>query len=124
MKYLGIDYGKKRIGLAVSDIEGNLAFPHSVVKNDHNALGIIAKIIEGEQIGCVVVGESNNFDGQPNPIQNEIDKFIKQLESIEMEFEINFEPEFLTSVQAQQITGKNESLDASAAAIILQSYLD
>lgn len=124
MKHLGIDYGKKRIGIAISDIGGRLAFPHSVVNNDNNALGVIAKIIQAEQVGCVVVGESNDFTGQPNPIQNEIDKFTKQLTALGMDFEVKFEPEFLTSVQAVQVTGKNEKLDASAAALILQSYLD
>jgi RNase H-fold protein (predicted Holliday junction resolvase) len=51
-----------------------------------------------------------------------IQGFKKQLETIG--FQVVFEPEFMTSVQASQITGENEMSDASAAALILQSYLD
>jgi RNase H-fold protein (predicted Holliday junction resolvase) len=78
----------------------------------------------GSEISTVVVGESSNFEGERNKIQDEIDDFVKKLEAREMEFEVIFEPEFLTSKQAASITGKNEKNDASAAAIILQSHLD
>ena len=72
----------------------------------------------------VVVGESKNFKGEANEIQKSIDKFAKALEAKEMELDIVFEPEFMTSSQAEKIQGKNNMLDASAATIILQSFLD
>src|SRR3989344_1039579 len=124
MRYLGIDYGSKRIGVALSDEEGRVAFPHSVVVNNSRAIATIAELIEGSGAGGVVVGESSNFKGERNKIQNEIDDFVKKLEAKEMDFEVIFEPEFLTSVQARAIMGENKKNDASAAAIILQSFLD
>ncbi|HEY4516011.1 MAG TPA: Holliday junction resolvase RuvX [Candidatus Paceibacterota bacterium] len=124
MRYLGIDYGSKRIGLSISDEEGRMAFPHSVVENDSHALENISNIIIGNAVDTVVVGESKNFKGEANEIQKSIDKFAKALEAKEMELDIVFEPEFMTSSQAEKIQGKNNMLDASAATIILQSFLD
>jgi RNase H-fold protein (predicted Holliday junction resolvase) len=73
-------------------------------------------------VEVVVMGESRDYKGQINTIMWKIDGFRKQLET--MGFQVIFEPEFMTSVQASQITGENKMLDASAAAIILQSYLN
>ena len=124
MRYLGIDYGKKRIGVALSDPEGKLAFPHSVLPSDNHALDSLAKIIESEGVKVVIVGESRDYQGRPNKIQKEIDEFVKKLEAREMDFEVYFEPEFMTSAEAALIQGKHKLLDAGAATIILQSYLD
>lgn len=124
MRYLGIDYGSKRIGIAVSDDEGKIAFPEAVIPNDRNAIETIHNLILGREVKGVVIGQSNNFGGEPNKIQADIDKFAKKLEAKEMDFEVVFEPEFLTSAQAAAVTGKNKKNDASAAAIILQSHLD
>ncbi len=122
MKYLGIDYGSRRVGIAVSDETGKLAFPHSVVANDKNLLGEIEKIIKAEKIARVVLGESKNFKGEPNEIMAGIEEFKKKLEDLKLE--VIFEPEFMTSAEAEHLQGKNEMHDASAAAIILQSFLD
>lgn len=123
MRYLGIDYGSKRVGLAISDQEGLMAFPLVVLSNDKDVLLNIKNIIDKEEIGKIVIGESNNFDGKPNKISKDIEKFIIVLET-ETKLPIVSEPEFLSSHQAERWQGKNENLDASAAAIILQSFLD
>lgn len=127
MKYLGIDFGSKRVGLAISDDEGHLAFPLVVVPNDPNLVESIEKIIKEKNITVVVLGESKNFKGEPNKIMAEIEKFKKLLEE-KTDLPIFLEPEFLTSFQANQTSrelgGTQDSTDASAAAIILQSYLD
>lgn len=140
MRYLGIDYGRKRIGVAISDPEGKIAFSEAVVPNDKNAVETISDLILAKGVGGVVIGQSKDFLGRPNKIQKEIDSFGKSLEAKEMEFEIIFEPEFLTSAQMERDTArrhstrgpesrprrrkKDEKLDAKAAAVILQSYLD
>jgi putative holliday junction resolvase len=123
MKYLGIDFGSKRIGLAVSDDSGKLAFPHSVISNDRKLLEEMEKIIEKEKIERIVIGESKDFKNEPNKIMAEIEEFKKELEE-KAKLKIYFEPEFLTSAQAEQIQGKTLMHDASAATIILQSFLD
>ncbi len=124
MRYLGIDYGSKRIGVALSDPEGRIAFPEAVIPNNQNAIETISNLIIGREVGGVVIGQSSDFAGKPNKIQEGIDRFGKSLQAKEMELEVIFEPEFLTSAQARAVTGENKNIDASAAAIILQSYLD
>ena len=123
MRFLGIDYGTKRVGLALSSEDGRLAFPESVLKNTGNLIDEIQRICEKENVSGVVVGESRNLDGMPNPIMKDIEIFIERLKK-KVNVPLYLEPEFLTSHQAQKIQGKNNMLDASAAAIILQSYLD
>lgn len=123
MKYLGIDFGTKRVGIAISDEEGKIAFPNEVLPNDSGLLQNVIKICDGNLIGAVVIGESNDFAGNPNPIMKDVKKFIKGLEK-KIKAPIIFEPEFLSSVQASRIQGETKKLDASAAAIILQSFLD
>lgn len=124
MRYLGIDYGDKRVGVAISDESHSLAFPYKVIENAGKDLAQkVLEIIQREEIGVVVVGESLDFHGQPNAVMKNIEKFVEELKN-KTEAKIVYEPEFLTSHQAQKIQGKNELHDASAAAIILQSFLD
>lgn len=122
-KYLGIDFGSKRVGLATSDDLGRMAFPYSVISNDKNLLEEIEEIVKKENITDIVIGESKNFAGQPNIIMKEIEEFKKKFEE-KTKLNIYLEPEFMTSSQAELIQGKNDMHDASAATIILQSYLD
>ena len=123
MRYLGIDFGSKRVGIAISDDTGKLAFPHSVIPNDNELLDKMLEIVKKENITEVVIGESKDFKNVPNKIMAEIEKFKKALEE-KTKLKVYFEPEFMTSTQAKQIQGENDMHDASAAAIILQSYLD
>jgi putative holliday junction resolvase len=122
MRYLGIDFGEKRVGIAISDEEGKFAFPKAVLLNDKELLRNIVDLCMQNMVETIVMGESRNYQGQINEIMWKIEGFRKQLETIG--YKVVFEPEFMTSVQASQITGENKMLDASAAAIILQSYLD
>ena len=121
-KYLGIDFGEKRVGIAVSDEDGTIAFPTTVLINDSHLMKNIVDLCMKNAVEVVVMGESRDYKGQINSIMWKIEGFKKQLEMIG--FKVVFEPEFMTSVQASQITGENKMLDASAAAIILQSYLN
>lgn len=123
MKYLGIDFGQKRIGLAISDDNGEMAFPYNVVLNNKNSLEEINEIIKKEKINTVIIGESKNFTGEPNSIMPAIEDFKKKLTE-KTKLKIFFESEFMTSVQAERVQGKNKMHDASAATIILQTYLD
>jgi len=121
-RILGIDYGSKRVGIAISDENGQFAMPLSVLDNDDMLMDKIRKIALDNEIGVMVLGESRNYDGKPNSIL--IDS-ITLKEDLEAEgYIVHFEPEFMTSVQAERLQGKNDMLDASAAALILQSYLD
>ena len=123
MRFLGIDYGTKRVGLAISSEDGNFAFPKIVLRNTKNLIGDIKKTCEEESITGIVIGESRDLDGKPNPLMEDIKVFMEKLKK-EIRIPMYLEPEFFTSHQAQKIQGKNDMLDASAAAIILQSFLD
>lgn len=132
MRYLGIDYGTKRIGVAISDEEGKLAFPKEIVPNNSEALTRVGKILADENIRQVVVGDSVDFKGEPNAIMTEAGEFIKKLEE-RFKVKVHREKEFLTSVEARRYgdegnrgegRGKSNAVDASAAALILQRFLD
>ena len=123
MRYMGIDYGKKRLGIAISDENGQLAFPKEVLPNDIKILAKIKKLCDEQKIGLIVLGESNNFQGQPNKIMKDIEPFKIDLWE-ETGIPIEYELEYLTSHQVESIFGATKMLDASAASIILQSYLD
>jgi putative Holliday junction resolvase len=123
MKILGVDYGEKRIGIALTDDDGTMAFPHSVIKNDNKILENFEKVIKENNVDAIVIGESKNYKMEDNLIMEDVLNLKKVLEK-EFGLEIDLHPEILTSHQAESIQGKNEMLDASAASIILQSYLD
>ena len=121
-RLLGIDYGSKRIGIAMSDEACHFALPHSVVRNSKTALQEVCDIALKNEIGEIVIGESRNYKGEPNAILADSLEFKKALEA--KVFTVHLEPEFMTSVNAERFQGKNELHDASAAALILQSFLD
>jgi putative Holliday junction resolvase len=122
-RYLGVDYGTKKLGIAISDAEGKVAFPKEVVPNDHRLFKYFEDLCMRENVTEIVVGESKNLSGAPNPVQNEILNFVHRLEKI-TELIVNLEPEYLTTRQAIVLQGRNDMTDASAAALILQSFLD
>lgn len=127
MRYLGIDYGTKYIGLALSDDAGKMGFPHGVVGQSENVVQEIAELIKEEKVGAVVLGESRALDGSANDLLAESQRFADALR-VASGIEISFEPEYYTTKQArdsQALQGKTgERADAVAAAIILSSYLD
>ena len=123
MKYIGIDYGSKRIGIAVGNTDENIAFPKEVVENTKEAVAYISDYIKKEGIAGIVVGESKNLDGNENPIMKDIKAFVVSIEKA-TGIKTVFEPEFFSSAEAEREQGKNKMIDASAASIILGSFLN
>lgn len=129
MKYLGIDYGTKRIGLAQSDESGTIAFPLSTIEAGKRAAEEVAAIAKDNRIETIVIGESRDFSGGPNAVMQEIEQF-KQALAETSGLPVAYEPEFMTTAQAGRMgqdkrgEGGVEKNDASAAALILQGYLD
>lgn len=135
VRYLGIDYGTKRIGLALSDESGSLAFPHRIIDAGGSALEDVLALVDRENVGAVVLGESRDLSGAPNKLMADIEGFKLALEARGVV--VHYEPELMTSAQAAQpiggasrpiaspsARGKEGPVDASAAALILQGYLD
>jgi putative Holliday junction resolvase len=122
MRLLGIDYGSKRIGLALSDEGGQFAMPLIIINNSKNHLQEVIDIAKKNDIKEIVMGESKNYKGQANTILPESLNFKMDLEKAG--YIVYLEPEFMTSANAERFQGKNDMLDASAAALILQSFLD
>ncbi len=123
MRLLGIDYGKKRVGLALSDDKCMMAFPKAVLPNDNYLVSEIASLVKNQDVSRIILGESKDFKMVDNPIMSQIRMFKDQL-ALATGIEVIYEPEVLSSHQAAQIQGKNAMIDASAATIVLQSYID
>ena len=121
MIHLGVDFGEKRVGVAVSDEKETLAFPLKVLSNK-NLLENLKKIAGEKKATTFVLGESKNYKGEDNQIMNEINKLKENLQK--EGYKVFLEPEFMSSRQAAHLQGENQMIDASAAAIILQSFLD
>lgn len=132
MTLLGIDYGLKRVGVAVSDDGENFAFPLCVIKNSQNQNNLdnstlveeIVKMCQEKAVTQVVIGESKDFKGVDNTIMPKVREFQASLVSAKPDLNISFEPEWMTTQQAERFQGKRDDIDASAAAVILQSYID
>ena len=122
MRILGIDYGTKRIGIAMSDEAGQFAMPLIVLANSKNSLEEVIGLANKNDVKEIIIGESRDYKGQPNKILPEVLNLKKELELKGLV--VHLEPEFMTSQQAERFQGKNELTDASAAALILQAYLD
>ncbi len=131
MRYLGIDYGTKKVGLALSDEAGTMGFPFDVIPNTPQTLNRICVLIAGKNIGAIVIGESRNFMGAENPIAKDARAFSLLLTE-RAGIPVFFESEVLTTAAARRIPGKevksramkrHVTVDAAAAALILTSYL-
>jgi len=129
MRILGIDYGAKRVGLALGDTESRIATPWSVVPNE-GALALLSRIhdvVTREQVGAIVVGIPKPLRAPKteNDQVREVRKFIEGLSSLGVV--VHEEDEAMSSGlaarQAQEM-GEKGKRDDLAAAVILQTWLD
>lgn len=124
MRYIGIDFGRSRIGIAVSDEAGTIAFPRIVISNDANAIEAITRIVKDEKAGAIVVGDARTFSGGENKVTAEADAFADALAAASA-VPLHRALEAWSSMEAARYApnGKKHD-DAAAAAIILQRFLD
>jgi putative holliday junction resolvase len=123
MRYLGIDYGSKRVGVAISDPEKKFAFPLIVLENNSELLENIVELCRDNSVEALIIGESLDYNQKENEIMKEIKQFVQKIKE-KINISVHMHPEFLTSMEAERIQGKNRFHDASAAAIILNSFLN
>jgi len=133
MRSLGIDFGERRIGLAISDPEGRLAVPLTTLerRNDRSAVRAIEEIARREGVGRLVLGEPVGLDGQRGEAAERVRRFGDRLAGI-TGLPVRLVNESLTTVEAQErlrAAGVDprrepERIDAVAAQILLQEALD
>ena len=132
-RIVGIDYGRKRVGVAVSDPLGIFA---SALETVHSAkiIEYLKNYAQKETIVRFVVGYPINMNGAPSEAAKDIDIFLKHLAKAFPQVPVSLEDERFTSVLAhramidggmkKQDRQKKESVDKISAAIILQTYMD
>lgn len=139
MRVLGIDYGARRIGLAVSDATATLASPWRLIerpRSDAETLALIVREIEtlrtsDDGLEAVVVGWPRKLDGRPTHQTREVEALARALEQ-RVGVKVVLQDERLSSREAEARLATRErdwrrrkqKLDAAAAAIVLQDYLD
>lgn len=124
MKVLSIDYGGRRIGVAVGDTELGIAVPKCVIKNDKRVLERIKSLIEESKVGKVVVGLPLTPSGKEGQRAREVREFVEKLRERLPDLEVVLWDERYTTQEALRRVGKHrEDLDAVAAQIILEEYL-
>lgn len=125
MRYMGIDYGSRRIGIAVSDSGGRIAFPKKVIfsRGNHETLERLKPFLEEEKISKIIVGLPVGLDGKETEQTRTVREFAEILRK-EIMLPIEFENEMLTTHMVKQAGVEKEHTDEAAAAVILQSYLD
>lgn len=119
---MGIDFGSKRVGVALTNEDGTVAFPREVIANDEGLLKKLEQIIVTEGVGVIVVGQSLDRDGKPNRIQCGVEELITDL-TLTVGLPIHLVPEQYTTQAVLRTQGRNELTDASAAALILDTFI-
>lgn len=120
-KFLGIDWGEARIGLALGDSEIKLASPYKTIKSSKEVLDVVLE----EGIDEIVVGKPTKMSGEEKYL-DEFNKFVAELKN-DLAIPIFLYDERLTSLAADSLEGNKKvkaSRDEIAAMLILQSFLD
>jgi putative Holliday junction resolvase len=132
-RFLGIDYGTVRIGLALSDPTGTLASPLPFLENQslQQVTNALSELIQTHQIEGLIIGLPRNMDGTYGPSAQKVRDFIAQIQK-SISLPITPIDERLTTAQAsKQLSGiglnhkqLRKKVDSSSACLILQQYLD
>lgn len=131
MRFLAIDYGTKRTGLAICDADETIASPYDVLHGSQNLVRRVEEIVGAEGVEGIVVGLPLNMDGSAGPQARQAMAFTEQLRR-QLQIPVHLQDERLSSFGAEQKlaqTGlskakQRQRLDALAAADILQTFLD
>ena len=132
MKYLGVDYGETRIGIAISDPDGKLAMPHSVIaaESAHDQVERVAEVARSCGADAIVVGNPLGLSGEPGPAAKKVNRFAGRLSSKSLRV-VLWDERFTThgarqALEQQDMTARDQRgvIDQVAASILLQSYLD
>ena len=133
MRYLAIDHGQKRTGLAISDASETLVSPHSVIEtaNEDELLRQISAVLQAEEIDAIVVGLPMNMDGTESDRSRKVRQFVLTMQE-KTDKPVHLHDERLSSFEAGYLVGdleltrkkKKKRLDAIAASSILRSFFE
>ena len=133
MRYLAIDHGQKRTGLAISDASETLVSPHSVIEtaSEEELLRRISDVLVAEGIDAIVVGLPINMDGTESDRSRKVRQFVLAMQE-RTDKPVHLHDERLSSFEAGYLAGdleltrkkKKKRLDAIAAASILRSFFE
>lgn len=130
-KIIGLDWGHKRIGVAISDSERLMAFTRTSISNNGKAVKEIGKLCIDEKVELIVLGYPLNMEGTKTKSTMAVEAFAAKLNS-ELKIEIIFHDERLTSRESDSIItsigikkeDRKKETDIIAASLILKNYLD
>jgi len=120
-KNIGIDFGTKRIGIAVSDKEGTLAFPHAVLENNEKFFERLRAMVKKEETKHIVVGVPKALSGKTTAMTKQVKEFMRRLKREGFFVE---EEDEMFSTKMTKAHARKDMRDASAAALMLQQYID
>lgn len=127
MKYIGIDYGTKRTGIAISDTHGTIALPKDVLQGlrQDDVIARIKKFVIEEGVEAIVIGMPRRSDNSSSRITEIVERFIAKLAN-HVSVPIQTVDERLTSAMAARLmhATKRKTHDDIAAQILLQNFLD
>jgi putative Holliday junction resolvase len=130
MRYLAIDYGTKRTGLAICDANETITSPLTVIHGQKELLERITKLVETEGVGAIVLGLPLNMDDSQGPQAKLTLKFAEKLRK-SLKIPVHLQDERLSSFSAEEKLAsagltkatQKDHLDAIAAAEILEAFL-
>ena len=130
-KVLGVDYGDRWFGLALSDPSRTLARPLTTVRGEDGFFSHLETLMAEEEIDAIVVGLPRNMDGSLGPKAEAVLEFTRRLEE-RTGLDVETWDERLTTVQAERalksagmtLSKRRQRVDQVAAQILLQSFLD
>jgi len=124
MRYIGLDYGSRRIGIAISDQSNSFAFPRDTIDNDAKTFDMLKRIVALEEIEQVIVGDTRTTNGGENDITKEADAFVEKLKHAISVPVVRIREAWSSQEAARFAPQGQKHDDSSAAAIILQRFLD
>jgi len=122
MRFLGIDHGESKIGLALGDNEANFSLPYKIIKAD-DFFNSINEILAEEEIDEIVLGLPKNLDNEETAQTGVVYHFLNQLKE-QVKLPIHLEDERMTSCLGKKLQNDHQKdEDAFSAALILKSFL-
>ena len=124
---LALDVGDRRVGVALADSQIKIAVPYGYLERSDKIVRQITELMLDHDISILVIGYPRNQSGEATKQTESVEQFAKELAEVEIDADLVFQDESLSSVEAERRLGRVKDkgeIDAEAASIILQDYLE